>query len=1247
MTERTFRSPSPGASQDVRERPASSHGPYPRLDQTDAPPVPALPKDYVSPPQKPKVRPASLDPPQRIKSPPPKQLGGRASNSNIKKKSDSMGDLERVGSRSPVNFSRPMSPENALPKSPLAGGRVQSPTPKMSHAGVPLADEGQKQDLTSPQDVAPVVIKKKKKKQTAQTPVESSDLATKTQENRDPSASNLISQQAALPTPSIQSTSSIQESENVVKAPSVKKKKKKTVQTTENKIGADSFGAAYPSDTDSVVSERSSTTDRPRYYNTRAAGLLAKQPSIVREDREGEEEAEEGIQGTEPSSVTTSNGTSTAKTPPPTSIKSGSKGRPHGRSASQQVTGQAPKLDVPGAIRHSSLSPGRTAHFSVQPVNEGKKHQPPGRSVSPAKSALKTSPSRGHSPMVTRRGLAPSDASDTASQYSDDGSKSSIRKKAARVSFDEDPVVVGRAASPPSIPGSPHIMSPQNKSAKTRSWIDLVREQNQESIGPDPEDDSSIKPTPALPSFGSVRGRENRTTGEAVKQHDDSKDQPKTTLRKSDASADNAIGSIIAADASTRDGDSSRLPEKPHSNDPLPPEVTTVEGSGYHSEDGDLIDQEDKKSKIPQLPISTSQPSDQVSQSEPESSIVEQSGALVPHIAVQPATPGLEPAVVKRDSWIDMPGGFPSQKENESKPTPTAGSAEHQMSAMVGDTKSEPANVVGTTPSPSSTVGEVAELPRTQIGAISEDESEDSDAGSVYSDAAEDQSDPEGDGFGSINAIVESPTSPNMGLVDSSPPASPPRDSREIRAQRSATERKENEPSEPATSEGWDRAQAYWSGLSQTRKQQLEQAALPGAIDEPVLRNRSMRGSDAVNKKKKKKSKKPQPQPLGSSESLPITSVVTPSQNNVARSSSPQTALAPHLRSSMRNEPRKSALKSNDNRKSVDPPPSPKAALQKKIRPTSAAAMVDYSKSAQAFSTKSAKRISSAGPASSGTPIPAQQQKHFPVAKPKTNRDNSDSDSSFKKVRPKSVDGQKYTMRRSMRSQSSDTGPNRAGSMAARNSSPAESNVRRAFSQAGPNGAVGLRTSMRGPIDASKPARTSLRTSVESGKASRTKSPSRFSFLGSSKTKPVATESTATPAFSSRFADSSDEDDFPATTRSRFADSSDDDGPAKLTPVRGIPRRTNEGDSTDLDDSSEDKVPPPTKTEPNVNGSSKLQNATWICSRRCRACGWLIAHPAWCAISDGSNGYGSTRQKDRGGGEEEEIFFWKSKWKKA
>ena len=112
-----------------------------------------------------------------------------------------------------------------------------------------------------------------------------------------------------------------------------------------------------------------------------------------------------------------------------------------------------------------------------------------------------------------------------------------------------------------------------------------------------------------------------------------------------------------------------------------------------------------------------------------------------------------------------------------------------------------------------------------------------------------------------------------------------------------------------------------------------------------------------------------------------------------------------------------------------------------------------------------------------------------------------------------------------------------------------------------------MRTSMRQGIE--QPAPT-LRSQPQQQRSS--------SMFGRRKNKSPPPAQRAGPLpltkkLTSRFADSDDEDDAgPRTFRSRFEDSSDDDGDAiKYRPVRGIPRRADDGDSTDLDDSDDEK----------------------------------------------------------------------------
>lgn len=1255
MTERTFRDPSPG-------RPASSHGPYALQDEP--PPVPALPKTYASPvsmPQTAARRAASVEPPERVSSPPPRLAGGRgvsldrgpgdykASQGGAKARVaglNTVGELERPGSRGSVNFSRPMSPTNSPPASPLTGGRVRSPPPTNATLVSGLPSREVDRIMESIQETAARPVKKKKKV-VAKDNAEGSHLANgKTNDLAQGTALESTPQRQSASitsTPSPSSTGS--QPGGVNEAPRSKKKKKKIVRAADSQAqeAGEGFGSSYPSDTDSVTSERSSTAERPRSFNTRAAGMLAKQPSIVREDREAEEQEESQIAAKKTNGELVKTGTAFGGTPANTS-KIVSKERLHNRSASQQAALQGPKrtsLDVPGAARPQSLSPARAAHFSSQPEYEtpgGTKHQPPARSVSPAKSALKHSPSRGHSPIGVmiggqsrRQGLAPSETSDTASNISDEGPRAlPKKKKSARVSFDDDSVAVGRAASPPISPDSPVILSPQSKS-KPRSWFDLVREKNLESMLSDSDQDSVIKPTPALPSFGSIRSRNNELALDSAEEQKPSGDRANDTLRSMATSSDQVVGSLLSQDAATnnyKDGTQPMSYRGPQ--DPLPPEVTSVEGSGYHSDEETNFLDEQQEVERSATKEGAHQISDNVLSKKPASSDVptekwasEQSSADVPSISLQPATPALETGHGEWTSWLGMPGGFPSASEaaenSNNSAAPTAETHPEITPATVGIAEPEPEAVAARHDPGTPHVGEVAEGLRSQIESQSGDESEDT-GGSIYSDAAEDPDDLDGDGFGSINAIVESPAaSPSLAVTGRLPPVSPTNLAPVAKTARPGPlARNESELSEPTSDAGWDRAQAYWSGLSQTRRQQLEQAAAPGALDKSVIPNDSTRGPEPVKKTKKKLPKTSTLGPGTDDPALPPWPDIQ-YRKDIARPASPKASIRnaeadnaqeTHLRSSMRNgpppksalrngsqsdstqethmrssmrngPPPKSALRKADQRISVQSQPEPSGALQKRSRPVSAVGMSDSNKPEASPAPIHSRAVSASTPAASLTAVPAQPKNKKPTAKPKLGRNDSDSSSSFKKARSSTSNSNsnRYSMKRTMRPSSVDA---RSQSLAAtqslsgRTSSPIGSMARRPFSSVGPGGS-GMRTSMRDSIDSGKPARTNLRGSTDS---KRPKSPSRFGFGKASKSK--TEDSKPSSRFSSRFGDSSDEEDGRPNLSSRFADSSDDE-PSELTPVRGIPRRIDEGDSTDLEDSSVENVATPSK--PKMNGA--------------------------------------------------------------
>ncbi|KAL8841216.1 MAG: hypothetical protein Q9170_001005 [Blastenia crenularia] len=1229
MTERTFRDPSPSRNNAVNLY----------RDEEEPPPVPALPKSFASPPPVPAKslrRPASVEPPERVASPVP-TAGGRGVSLDrgpgmmqakpTKKKQaanlPSVGEMERAQNRESINFSRPMSPQNSPPTSPLRelktkAGSNQTYFPAPT-ANMAVLRDGEAEEIQyTVQNNATRPVKKKKKKVMAKNLAEGSHFAggggakltgTAMETAAKPPTSN-----ASTPSPITNKVATA--STTAPPQPAPKRKKKSRVVSSESSQGS------YASDSDSAISDPSSSADRPRAFNTRAAGLLTKQPSIVREDREAEEQ-EEGNKSAK--QTFTQNGRiNGASFPPVSEIPASAK--QHKKSASQppvlSTSFDSSPLDIPGVPLHTSrtqnmtvqqsrpnsLSPARATHFLAQPMYEslgGVKHQPPARSVSPAKSALKHSPSsRGASPIGFAAsgsnrlsGVAGSEASYDGSVVSDDSGKLlTTRKKGARVSFDEDSVVVGRASTPPGT-DSPTILSPQHSDSASKGFLSFGRRRKGEVSPNNSDQDDGIKPTPTLPSFGSIRAQQ-KGENDVKSRRNDTHTVDQRPLLETQKPSSRVVGHVLSQGfASKQDTPGEHITNKPASHDPLPPEVTSVEGTGYHSDDEESTHGGIEGVKSPTETISLPsagkelEPNKASSATEPFASSawmepqdqpkVTQNGS-VPAIAIVPATPGLGATEDEQEDWFKMPGGFVGTTDDQEIPINSApgsdAAAVSSAPAIHHATDLTPANLGIAEPEPESTttsnagstiVGHVAEGIQQQTEASNWDESDDT-GNSVYSDAAEDMSDVEGDGFGSINAIIESPVTPKTPFVAALMPESPiaKNPSPDLEPVRPATvTRNESELSEPPQEEGWDRAQAYWQGLSQSRKQQLERAAVPGVADEPAAKADLAPAPKEKPKKKKVVKKAPQsndpPLPPWPDKEFrrEVARPASPKAGQMKQSmrSSQSSNPQPQMRASMRDAvPPKSALRNSV--QTPDKESAPQGPLKKKKdRPVSAISTGDYNKPSGKPAPSHGRAASLGVAPKTVAPIAPVPKKAGKPAMRRATSDGSDSSSSFKKTRPRTSDSGKYTMKRSMRDASTGSRPqssyiDRQAPLSARATSPP---ARRPFSTAGPSG-----------------MRTSMRDSMDSGLSNRTKSPSRgFGFGRNGKTKPQEPKKTGA-RLSSRFGDSSDEDEGLPKRQSRFVDSSDEEEEKTgLTPVRGIPRRIDEGDSTDLEDSDASPSP--------------------------------------------------------------------------
>ena len=891
----------------------------------------------------------------------------------------------------------------------------------------------------------------------------------------------------------------------------------------------------------------------PSPTSPRTHYMLHKQPSVVREDAEAEREAEDAS----PVSNATRD------------MVMGGPSKKYTASTSHQ---RSSSLDVPTAdrkVRNTSASPQRAAHFSASPVLQPERHVPPPRSVSPAKSALKHSPAssvRTASPVAS---FSPPTAASTStvsppsetseSVVSQDGLDSGRRKKSVRVSFDE------RAQE---------IEVPEASTSPTTT-----------SGAEEDEDDGVMKPRPALPSFGSVR--RNRMQPEVAEK------VTEMPPERHEASSDHAIGGILR-----------------NSLQPLPPEVTSKETSGYASDESSEMEVPAVSSAANPRPAevgagleSRREGSEPVIKDFAQANTNEDDegrefdNADVPAINLLPPTPGIEEdtkkdlssdqensfesrAKARSSMEILMPGGWGQDDEGENE----GGEASDSKTAMAvpepstTELLSTPEDPTAASTPPQDPVLHSSPLQLSDID-------EDTDDGAEFSDAVEDVSDLDDEGgFASLDAIVESPiVSPLPVETKAKSRAAAAQDLPESPTKQPVT--RNPEAGDPAGAD-WGEATSYWSQLSRERREQMERAHMSSDDDTrptPVP-------APARNPKPKMPAAGSQQTSLVGR--APAASKQEPTMRKSMRAqpgpAPPPTDDGVHMRRSMRSGGSGGGMTSSLRQ---GPPPrrpqseyiEPKGRLQKKtVRPTSAASVG----SSSSGSVLQAQRPSSAaGPKAQDSAFPTLPAKKTTLQRPPepqvsarlqremAKADDSDSESSFKRRRRgnsgSTLDSTgRYSMRRSMRNGSIDQTPVRA---------PAPVEQRRPQSpDVDDRGKSSFRFRSLSPFARNKPRAApplaGPRTTLRSAPAAR---------QSVARAAPAIRPQPSAPRYKSRFNDSDDSDDDTKPSRSyfrsRFADSDDDEpnSPAAsmgLTPVRGIPRRAgqDDGDSTDLDDEEDD-----------------------------------------------------------------------------
>lgn len=929
-------------------------------------------------------------------------------------------------------------------------------------------------------------------------------------------------------------------------------------------------------------------------------------------------------------------------------------------------------------MRAHSESPARMAHFAPAADHLLVRHEPPPRSLSPRKSALKQrSPSRGVSPSDDG-----SEASAQAHGLNSTEDTPLTRKKSARVSFnDENTVILGDLPGSVGVADSPIVPSPQTK----KPWHSLVgRHNKKDSVSL--EEEETMTPRPALPLFGSVRDKKVRELEERplVRPAERIRSPAPAPLPVAQLSEQQKPSVAQVGDQYSRnEANTSKYRE------PLPPVVTSIEGSGYVSNSDSNSDDEVGTGDAYSTPVTSSEPSQRF----PEDSVyatlaqkdtiipepaehyhdVEDAAALPPTLPVmdnaqatqihtdtaQPVTdvPGVpdiaicEPTPLAEDEkqlapesrrdFFGIPGEFPDYSEDSDGSTNQSNVPSKQSHTAVSPaiaTKEAPSHNTSTNLSRqlpplqlSTHTSEMVEpSPQSPQMADIQEEEDSTDANSIYSDAYEDMSEAEGDGFMSLDAVVTSPIgSSSIKSNDSIPELTNAR-VKDIIAQKNisvvssqnAVQAEKQSPNQ----RDWENAKAYWKSLTAEERRQLEREATEDTGAEADVEEEEPKPASKAQTKATKKTNgsavngttthsKPatahsaqeriyQIQPgtrWSDADSHPVGADRRNQQEAHARAAGSGTA---KLRKSLRQEDSVASDASSNQpsamRKSMRSAPQANGLgghMQKTMRaerqaPVEASGGMRKSLRGPAETaregagtdapSKAGGRPASYQPPPSTNPAPKKKRtlslegkpaggSELAAIAPLARRGSDASESSFTRARPSQGEG--FGFRRTMRGNARETGPPVSSSYHNENVRGSGRFSLRSLSPTGSH--TGRAQSITSSPATGGRMRQSLRSSSTDAASSRIRMPSFGRSSGKKSKKQQG----------SRFGDSSDEEGGGAPFRSRFADSSDEEDVAMPLPqptratrpksssgFGALPVQREEEDSPDLPDSDDDDI---------------------------------------------------------------------------
>lgn len=942
---------------------------------------------------------------------------------------------------------------------------------------------------------------------------------------------------------------------------------------------------------------------QPKRFNEHAVSPLPespmrKKPSVVYEVPELEhDESKRGGQVSQNPTTDAIDAVPVRSSPPqPRRVEAVFGTELHGQPRSQTPT---EKINGNARRRVHSESPARTTHFATVPDQLFVRHEPPPRSLSPRKSALKQlSPHRDASPSE--------DGSDASGAFSSMASREDSglsRRKSVRVSFDDQNSAVGD-----DIPASAEVDSPEVPTSPAKKpWHSIIGRHKRDSVNLD--EDEKMTPRPALPSFGSVREKKNKELEEPerplVRPGERLWSPPATTSTPQQAtdcqkpaaafepSSDFAISSAIIQDQSSRnEANTSKYRE------PLPPVVTSVDGGEYISNSSPDSDDKFSPEEVTKLPQTNSVGSGHnettLNGSTAQRGFSEDDNTLtadgVPSISIIHPSPRVpDDQAESPQDFFDLPGGFPGDIATASDVRETAvldtavPSQSHGAQSQQTATKPMPAPITPQRSFDSANVGP----PSPQMDDIRE-ESEGSEGSSIYSDAYEDLSDMEGDGFLSLDAIVDSPVSPSNPIISQKLFEKAIAQTNEKATSQGSASQQASRGLLLRTPSEWENAKVYWRSLSAHERRQLEKEAMEDAGDEADLEEAPR---STKTKKQKVKKRTDKQVDLASAE---LTGTKAPAKE-LRLTEPPSIESDPSRVYQIQSGSSWPHSATESSPKTEQPKLSGPSKLRKSMRGEEPAA-VDKDRPAQNATLRKSMRSSSAAESApqnghfrkslgSGpeTTAPAIGGMRKSLRANGSSSDMTSSSTAKKSARP--VSYQPPTTNELTRNHRRNQSEERPGSSRAtmkpslrrRASDSSESSFRRARS----TGGSGFRRSMRGSVQEPAPpasdnvkasSRFSLRSLSPTGSAFRrslassppqvaANGPLRHSMRGntgegSSRTGvSVFGRSSKVKKSSSRFGDSSDEEDVRPAFSSRFRDSSDDeDTPTPKSRGNGVPK---------------------------------------------------------------------------------------------